>query len=174
MSEQHEQLVDLLREVHRDLSRYFKVVLDAFSITPPVILICNQIRINPGITLSEAARRSGIAKSHVSKIVRDLEQRGWVIRDADIQDQRLACLHLNDRGYEQLQQIRIQIRSRLNELVADIPDERAAALVKGLSDIKTTLQQGCGNGCQASAGSSASHGGAQCAAPPAGDPKEKV
>lgn len=136
----HEQLVDLLRDVHHSLGQHFKGILETHNLTPPAIMLCNQIRQEPGITLSEAARRTGIAKSHVSKILRDLEERGWLLREADAQDQRLARFYIDEQGQKELLQIRSQILARLNDLVASIPEQQAAAAIQALTCLKAVLQ----------------------------------
>ncbi len=141
MSANHELLAVLLRDVHRGLGLYFRETLEAFDFTLPMLIISNRIKVQPGITVSELARQTGFAKSHVSNVIKDMEQKGWVDKLADEADQRLLRLQLNSHGTDHLQAIGGRIRTRLNDLVADMPDEKADALVDGLKDISDALHR---------------------------------
>lgn len=101
-----------------------------------VMMTAKQIELEPGITISELARRTDIAKSHISNTIRELEKREWVEKRADVNDQRLVRLYLTDKAADDLRLIRGGIRQQLNQLVISIPEERLDDLVKGLEDIK--------------------------------------
>jgi len=137
----HEQLIDLLREVNRDLGRYVKEILLAHDVPPAAMSIIREIRSEPGITISELARRTGIAKSHISNMVRDLEGRGWGEKRPDDKDQRLLRLFICPAVSTQLAEVRQDIRSQIGLLVADISEERARDLAAGLAEIKQALAQ---------------------------------
>lgn len=69
----HEELVELLREVNRGLGKFARDVLSEHGIPFAMLMISKQIKAEPGITISELARRSGIAKSHISKSIQDFD-----------------------------------------------------------------------------------------------------
>lgn len=144
----HEQLIDLLREVNRDLGRYVKEILLAHDVPPAAMSIIREIRSEPGITISELARRTGIAKSHISNLVRDLEGRGWVEKRPDDNDQRLLRLYICPGISGRLAEIRRDIRSQIGLLVADISEERAQDLAAGLEEIKRALANQTRRNCE--------------------------
>lgn len=141
MSNTNELLIDLLREVNRGLGKYVKDILAEHDLPITMGIVTRQIGSTPGITISELSRRTGIAKSHISKTIHELDERGWVEKREDSTDQRLLRLYLNPIAIKYLEQARQDIRQRINELVADIPEERAIELVVGLTDIKAALEQ---------------------------------
>jgi len=135
----HEQLIDLLREVNRDMGKFVKEILYAHDIPVASMIIARELRNEPGITISELARRTGMAKSHISNLVRELEERGWVEKQPDTADQRLLRLYISPEVSGHLTAVRQDIRAQIGALVADIPDERARELVAGLEEIKQAL-----------------------------------
>ncbi|MGE5390390.1 MAG: MarR family winged helix-turn-helix transcriptional regulator [Deltaproteobacteria bacterium] len=134
-----EQLIDLLREVNRDMSKYVKEILYAHDIPISSMIIARELRNDPGITISELSRRVDMAKSHISNLVRDLEQRGWVEKRPDKTDQRILRLYITPAVGRHLVEVRQEIRAGIGTLVADIPADRARSLVEGLEEIKAAL-----------------------------------
>lgn len=139
MESPREKLIDLLREVNRDLGKYVKDIMLAHNIPATSMIIARELRSQPGITISELARQTGIAKSHISNSVRDLEQRGWVEKRPDNSDQRVLRLYLSPEASTHLAEVRRDIRTQIGELVADISDEKARELATGLEEIKQAL-----------------------------------
>ncbi len=141
----HEELVELLREVNRGLGKFARDVLSEHGIPFAMLMISKQIKAEPGITISELARRTGIAKSHISKSIQDFDQRGWIEKRADARDQRILRLYLTPTATEELALVGSQIRNNFNVLVADIPEQRARELVAGLAEIKAAVEKNRGN-----------------------------
>lgn len=136
-----EQLVELLREVHRGFGRNIKEVVEQRGLSVSNVVITREINNSPGITVSELSRRTGLAKSHVSNNIKQLEQRGWVEKMPDHSDQRVLRLYLTESAVKELRSIRHDIRKKLQGLVSSIPEERAIALIQGLREIKRALEQ---------------------------------
>jgi len=135
----HEQLIDLLREVNREMGKYVKEILVAHDIPVASMIIARELKNEPGITISELARRTGMAKSHISNLVRDLEERDWVEKRPDTSDQRILRLYLSHDVSAHLTAVRQDIRAQMGTLVADISDERTRELVAGLEEINQAL-----------------------------------
>lgn len=141
MSYKHEVLVDLLHDVQRKLAEQMRVVCQEHGIPPAFVVIGGALRGEPGITVSELARRTGMAKSHVSNTIEELARRGWVDKHTDPADQRLLRLHLTPSATDRWQQVRASMRGLLAELVAEIPEGQTAALVDGLQVLKALLER---------------------------------
>lgn len=140
MPDNYELLVDLLRDVNRGISNYVKEILAKRDIPVAMGMIARHIGIAPGITVSELARRTGIAKSHVSKIIKDLEERGWVEKRESAEDQRLLLLYLTPSGHKSMSDARLEVRRSMNNLVADLTPEQVEVLSAGLTQIKDALK----------------------------------
>lgn len=141
MSTDSENLIDLLRDVNRGIGKYVKEVLAEHDIPITIGMISRQIASEPGITISELARRTGIAKSHISKNILELDKRGWVEKKADVADQRLLRLYLTPAANQHLAIARADVRQRINQLVAGISSEKTEELISGLAQIKVALDQ---------------------------------
>jgi DNA-binding MarR family transcriptional regulator len=141
LSEKHELLVELLREVNRGVGKYVKNVLAEHDISVPAVIICKQLKGEAGITISELARRTGMAKSHISNIIRELEQKGWVRKKTDSSDHRVLRLYLHEAASAHLELLRIDIRQNINALVADITEQKAEDLIQGLREIIEALDK---------------------------------
>src|SRR5262249_12434124 len=105
------------------------------------MMVMLQIQREPGVTLSELARRSGIAKSHVSGTVEALHRRGMVAKQTDPDDQRLLRLYLTDAASASLQPLFVNLRGRLAEGAGAVPEERQAALVESLQELREALRR---------------------------------
>ncbi len=140
MSSQHEHLIELLREINRELSKHVKEVLVNQNLPGAMIPIARQIKEQPGITVSEISRRAGIAKSHVSNVIRELEKRGWVDKKPDSDDQRLIRIFLTPQAEKHLQLVQKEIREMFRSLGSGIPEQETLELVMALEKIKAVVQ----------------------------------
>lgn len=89
--------------------------------------------------MSELARRACVAKSHVSKTVDLLSERGFLKKWPDPEDRRLQRVYLTPAAEEQLARLRARIRGRLAELVAAIPAEQVQEAIAGLRALRDGL-----------------------------------
>jgi len=136
----HETLIDLFHEVSRLMHQNVHSIFQNLPVPPAAMLLAHQIEHNPGCTVSELARRTGIAKSHVSNVLEDLSQRGWIEKRPDPVDQRLVRIYPADQASEHMRQVHDEVRRRLTEVVAVIPEDQAARLVKELQSFKEALK----------------------------------
>jgi len=143
----HEQLVDALHEINRRMGKYARDVLAEHEMPLSLLMISKHIKVEPGITISEMARRTGIAKSHVSNQIRRLEARGWVEKRSDNEDQRILRLYLSESGVRELALIGTKIRKQFNALVADIPEARAEELLADLAEIRQAMLRNGEHNC---------------------------
>ncbi len=137
----HERLVELLRDVNRSMGKSVREILNEDGIPFSMMVIIKNLRMVPGITTSELSRRTGIAKSHVSNIIRQLNAKGWVEKRTDAADQRILRLYLAPTANAEMQTLGGKIRAQLNTLVADLPEERVVQLIEGLSELKAILDK---------------------------------
>lgn len=141
MPDKHEHLIDLLRDVNREIGKHIHYVAANHGIPLPFLRITRQIAAEPGITVSELARKTGMVKSHVSNMIREMELRGWVEKQPDPADQRLIRLTVTSVTEREMAVIRQEIRHKLNELVADVPGSTADMLIVGLREVQAAIRQ---------------------------------
>jgi len=141
MSVKQESLIDLLREVNKAVSGHVRDILTQHGFSITTMIIIRQIKAEPGITISELARRTSIAKSHISNIVKELSLKGWVETRPDTSDRRLLRLFLAKPANENLEIIGAAIRKRLSNLLSEISETRTAEIIESIRDIQTALKQ---------------------------------
>lgn len=97
-----------------------------------------------GVTVSELARRTGLAKSHVSKTVDRLAQMGLAEKLRDGADRRLVRVAATADARERFRQVHGMALQRWAGLVAAMPPDQVQALVSGLRALEAALAEaGC-------------------------------
>lgn len=137
----YEQLAELLHDINRGMGKYARDIFAANDLPFSLFVICKHIKAEPGITVSEMARRTGIAKSHISNQIRKLEERGWVEKRLDVNDQRIIRLYLSKEGSSEMVVMRNKIRQQFSSLLSEIPPQRAEELASDLAEIKTIIDK---------------------------------
>lgn len=141
MRDREEQLVDLLMAVNRGLHEYLRETFRGQVLPFAAMIVMRQVKHQPGITVSELARQTGLAKSHVSKTLEELTQLGYVEKRPDPADQRLLQVYLTEQAIAHLHQVRNAVRRQVAALVAALPDPQVAQLVEGLETLQGVLER---------------------------------
>ncbi|MCK4260777.1 MAG: GntR family transcriptional regulator [Halanaerobiales bacterium] len=105
-----EIFTDLLHEVNKAMEEIMRKVFIEYNFSISTMLIIGQVKKEPGIIISEIARRTGIAKLHISKTIENLQQKGWVEKRPDSSDSRILRIFLTEIAIEQMKQITNQIK----------------------------------------------------------------
>ncbi len=79
--------------------------------------VLSQLHSSPGLTQQELAKRSFVAKSGMSMLIKRLEEDGWVRRESDAQDARMKRLHLTELGLERAEEVR-QVQTQVVSTMA--------------------------------------------------------
>ena len=77
----------------------------------------------------ELVARLGLAKSTVSRVVSNLVDRGWVMREPASDDGRGVRLALTAAGREAADRLRVARRRRMEALLDQIPIDRRAEVI---------------------------------------------
>ncbi len=85
------------------------------------------------------ADRLHLEKSTVSRLVRNLEQRGWVKRERDQQDSRIFQLDLSEAGREAAAELTHRLAERHERLLAALKPDEQEALAYGISALIRAL-----------------------------------
>jgi DNA-binding MarR family transcriptional regulator len=86
------------------------------------------------------AEQLHLEKSTVSRLIKHLEQRGWVKRVRDLHDTRMFRLHLSEAGHEQASRLTRSLAERHERLLAELKPDEQEALVYGLSALIRALR----------------------------------
>jgi DNA-binding MarR family transcriptional regulator len=135
----------LLRDVNRGLFEMARRIKQQTGLPPLSIRVIGSILSVPGTTVSEIARETGMAKSHVSHLVARLSEEGFVEKRPDPEDQRLVRIYPTPAAREPLMQMRRAMREQLSAALGSIPSDQGAAVVEGLRVLKEALDR-CNRG----------------------------
>jgi len=86
------------------------------------------------------AEQLHLEKSTVSRLIKHLEQRGWVKRVRDLHDTRMFRQHLSDAGHEQASRLTRSLAERHQRLLAALKPDEQEALAYGLSALVRALR----------------------------------
>jgi len=87
---------------------------------------------NPGIEQVELAKRLGLSKSAVSRLLLRLENRGLVQRAISKEDRRAHDLRLSDKGERMASRINRESLARFETILSGLPDGKSASLLECL------------------------------------------
>ena len=89
----------------------------------------------PGISLSELSKRLLCTKGNTTRIVRGLEQDGYVARQSDPQDNRAQRLLLTAQGQKLFENARLAYQNHKQSLFACLETEAANSLIENLETL---------------------------------------
>ena len=139
MPDRVDDLERLLKDVSRGIFGLMHEVIHQFRLPPGAKPVIHCILMEPGATVSEISRKTGVAKSHVSKIVEGLSREGLLEKRADPSDQRLARIYLTEQAADRFEAIRLERRRRLALVAADMPVGKIDEVIDGLRALKEAL-----------------------------------
>lgn len=153
-----ELLADLLSEVMDQLLNPGVVEsLCAEPVTPSQFEVLLYIyRHGMKCPVSHLARGLNISRPAATKFVDRLEERQWVIRENDLEDNRVYYARLTERGKQIVDLIRTHRLERIRTIIGRIPPELRESFYKGVEafikssleekDLSHTLCLNCGSG----------------------------
>ena len=140
-SSRDEEIVDHLRDVNRALRERLMEAAEERKRSLATLSLMRAISKEPGISLSELARRKYMPKSLVSLIIADLSLEGLVRKAKDPADQRLVRLHLSAAGDRELEHWRATYRSIAEEKVGSLSSQDALHLLSGLRALRDVMDE---------------------------------
>ncbi|HET9111998.1 MAG TPA: MarR family transcriptional regulator [Ktedonobacterales bacterium] len=131
----------LLMDVFREMGAHRpEQILPGWSLSLSEIYALALLAERAPLSQQELGAALALEKSSVSRLVQQLEQRGWVRRERGVHDSRLRLLRLSEEGAhiaDQAQQHMSQAHAALFEQLA--PHEQAA-LLDGLTALLAALR----------------------------------
>jgi DNA-binding MarR family transcriptional regulator len=92
--------------------------------------------------LSQQALASALSleKSSITRLVQQLEQRGWVLRARDARDNRLRLLRLSEEGTQIADMVQQHMSEAHAQLFERLTPHEQEALLEGLTALRRALQ----------------------------------
>ena len=102
--------------------------LAELRLRPGADLVLATISRDEGLTQTELARRLGVSRPNVTKVLRTLERGRLVERLGDPHDGRISHVHLTPAGAQARRAVERAWRSAERETLAELSDAEAATL----------------------------------------------
>lgn len=149
----------LLMDVFREMGAHRpEQLLPGWTLSLSEIYALNTLAERAPLSQQDLGAELSLEKSSVSRLVSQLERRGWLARERDPRDSRLRLLRLTAPGEAATAEIQRNMFSRHAELFASLaPGEREALLV-GLTALRAALRNPVG-GPRATGPARADHAG---------------
>jgi len=141
MPKPEEVLEGLLKAVSRRLFGMARDVMDKHGFPASTMPIMHDALRFPGSTISDIARRTGMAKSHISRTVENLAAKGFLEKRPDPTDQRLMRVYSTEQAESRFRAVQENMRRRLSAVLAALPPQKVDALVDGLRELQNALEQ---------------------------------
>ena len=137
-----EEMSDLLRQINRKMQRYFFEHVREAGLTPPHVWTLRALCREPGLGVSELARRIGTAKSHVSGIVDRMVKDGYLVKERDPQDRRLIRLSPTARARDFWEALRRTHRSALEAPLGRLSPDELEQMLMSLRRLASIFEEG--------------------------------
>jgi MarR family transcriptional regulator for hemolysin len=141
MAETRAEIGALWWEISRQMHERFRQSFREYAMQPMGMGILRQVAHEPGVTVSELARRLHTVKSHVSKLVDQLIQQGYLEKRPDPADQRLIRIYPTQASLDMKAALESRARAIWAEVLADLPQAQVDEVVRGLQILRAALER---------------------------------
>jgi len=131
----------LLMDVFREMGAHKpEQLLPGWSLSLSEIYALGILAERAPLSQQELGDALALEKSSVSRLVQQMEQRGWVTRERDARDSRLRLLRLTDEGMQIAGRLQRHMSEAHATLFAQLTPREQAALLVGLTALRRTLR----------------------------------
>ena len=141
MSDKRIAIGELWRAVNHSIHDRFRQAFKEPALPFGMMMMLRQIGKEPGVTVSEIARRSGLAKSHISKQVDLLASRDMVEKRPDPQDQRLLRLYPTEAAQQAAADMEASVQRAWLQVVEELSEDDLDQVYKGFQILKEALER---------------------------------
>jgi len=131
----------LLMDVFREMGAHRpEQVLPGWSLSLSEIYALDFLAERAPLSQQELGAALSLEKSSVSRLVQQLEQQGWVVRERDARDSRLRLLRLTEAGAQIAEHLQRHMSAAHATLFERLTPHEQAALLEGLIALRRALQ----------------------------------
>lgn len=134
------ELGELWRGLNRALHERMRQAMRGQDLNPPAMYLLRHVAAAPGLTVSELARKAGVVKSGVSKMIDQVAGQGLVEKRPDPADQRLIRLFLTEQGVDTTGKMEAVGRAAWYSIMEQIPPADLADFEKGLRILEAAIR----------------------------------
>ena len=102
-----------------------------------------ELSVEEPLSQSELVQRLGLEKSSVSRLVRILEKRDWIVRSRHESDRRIVQILLTPAGQQAAEQLAAARREKFDRVLAAIPKAQRTQVCKSLDILLEAIRASC-------------------------------
>jgi DNA-binding MarR family transcriptional regulator len=131
----------LLMDVFREMGAHRpEQLLPGWSLSLSEVYALSILAERAPLSQQELGAALSLEKSSVSRLVQQLEQRGWALRERDARDSRVRQLRLTDEGTEVAELLQRHMSEAHAMLFERLTPHEQKALLEGLTALRRALQ----------------------------------
>ncbi len=131
-----DNIVFLLAKAHQRTQGTLKARLQPFGLTPMQCLFMEALWEEDGLSVGEIGRRIALDTATLAGILDRLVTAGWVRREADAQDGRVARVYLTKKATAAINQLATTMEQTNDELLKNFSLEERLLLKRFLRDFR--------------------------------------
>lgn len=129
------EVAQLWRHVNREMRELIRSTVKHDDLPPLTFPVLFHIRKEPGITVSELARKIGAAKSHISTLTDGLVRDGYIEKQSDPSDQRLIRMYLTAAAVTLLKEHEERAQAMWAMVLEELPERDLEDLARFLRNL---------------------------------------
>ena len=134
------ELYRLWRSVNRGLHELARDTIHGYGLPMPAMAVMRQLLHHPGATISDLARHTRLAKSHVSKTVDHLVESDMAEKQPDAADKRLVRIQVTAEARELFSAMHDEMFKQLAAMLANkLSDSQVDGLIEGLQALERAI-----------------------------------
>lgn len=126
--------IDLLLKVSKSEKKQAIDVVDDAS--KGLFLALQLIKDNEGLTAGELAKKFKVSTARVAVVLRNLEEKGYIIKQVDKSDKRKVIIKISELGLEKHRESSLKVLDKVLQLFENFTDEELVTFVNLLTKIK--------------------------------------
>lgn len=131
------RMLTCVHTIEKRLRRNFS---DQFETTLPRFDVMAALDRRPeGQSMGQLSRALLVSNGNVTAIVKNLQEDGLVVSQADPQDRRSAIVSLSEKGRERFRKLSRAHHAWIKESFAEFPKDKQAELYEMLAALKTSI-----------------------------------
>ena len=132
-----DNIVFLLAKAHQHAQGCLKGELKAFGLTPVQCLLLESLWEEEGLAVGEIGRRLVLDTATLAGVLERMVSAGWVRRETDAEDARVARVYLSDKAREVTAELEVAIARANNEALEGFSLEEKLLFKRFLREFKS-------------------------------------
>lgn len=132
-------LLYLIKQVELAVKSHLDTLVAPYGLTAIQLTALSVVGRNPGTTSARLARNAFVTLQSSAQTIALLEERGWIVREADPTSRRQLRIFLSEKGREVLRELAEPIDALERDMLQDVPAADVATFRRVLQDVRHRL-----------------------------------